>query len=50
MHVDYPDFEVILVDDGSRDETPQIAAEYPQVRYIRQENHGLSVARMSVLN
>src|SRR5262249_46833433 len=45
MHVDYPTYEVILVDDGSRDSTPQIAAEFPQVRYVRQENHGLSVAR-----
>ena len=45
MRVDYPDYEVILIDDGSRDETPKIAVEYPQVRYIRQENHGLSVAR-----
>ncbi len=45
MRLDYPDFEVILVDDGSRDATPQIAAEFPQVHVIRQENRGLSVAR-----
>jgi O-antigen biosynthesis protein len=45
MHVDYPDFEVILVDDGSNDETRRIAGEYPQVQYIHQENCGLSVAR-----
>jgi O-antigen biosynthesis protein len=43
--VDYPDYEVILVDDGSKDNTPEIAAEFPQIRYIRQTNHGLSVAR-----
>lgn len=41
----YPDYEVILVDDGSTDDTPSIAARFPQVRYIRQENHGLSYAR-----
>lgn len=43
--IDYPDYEVILVDDGSRDETPEIAARHPWVRTIRQENMGLSVAR-----
>jgi glycosyltransferase involved in cell wall biosynthesis len=43
--IDYPEYEVILVDDGSKDHTPEIAAEFPQVRYIRQVNRGLSVAR-----
>lgn len=45
MRLEYPDYEVILVDDGSTDETPQISEEFPQVRYIRQKNRGLSVAR-----
>jgi GT2 family glycosyltransferase len=45
MQLDYPDYEVILVDDGSKDSTPSIAGEFPQVRYIRQDNHGLSFAR-----
>jgi glycosyltransferase involved in cell wall biosynthesis len=43
--LNYPDYEVILVDDGSSDATPQIAARYPGVRCHRQPNRGLSVAR-----
>ncbi|TLZ45438.1 MAG: glycosyltransferase [Methanobacteriota archaeon] len=42
--VDYPDFEVILVNDGSTDATPQIASEYP-FRIIHEPNEGLSRAR-----
>jgi O-antigen biosynthesis protein len=45
MKLDYPDYEVILVDDGSADDTSAIAAQFPQVNYIRQVNEGLSVAR-----
>lgn len=45
MEVDYPEYEIVLVDDGSTDNTPEIAAEFPQVIYRRQENRGLSVAR-----
>ncbi|MGN6643997.1 MAG: glycosyltransferase family 2 protein, partial [Verrucomicrobiota bacterium] len=44
--LNYPDYEVILVDDGSTDTTPQIAAAYPDVRSLRHgTNQGLSVAR-----
>ena len=40
----YPDFEVIVVDDGSTDATAAITAEY-DVRLISTENRGLSSAR-----
>ncbi|MBP7827852.1 MAG: glycosyltransferase [Verrucomicrobia bacterium] len=44
--LNYPDYEVILVDDGSTDTTLAIAAQHPDVRYLRHPtNHGLSVAR-----
>ena len=44
--LNYPDYEVILVDDGSADETRQIALAHPNVRYFRHEkNLGLSIAR-----
>jgi GT2 family glycosyltransferase len=43
--VDYPAYETIVVDDGSTDDTAAILGDFPEVRAIRQPNHGLSVAR-----
>jgi GT2 family glycosyltransferase len=45
LALDYPDYEVIVVDDGSTDDTPAILAGFPGVRTVRQPNQGLSVAR-----
>jgi len=42
--LEYPKYEVIVVDDGSQDHTSKIARDF-EVRLIRQENSGLSAAR-----
>lgn len=44
--LNYPAYEVILVDDGSTDQTSAIASRFPKIRYLRHEtNLGLSAAR-----
>ncbi len=58
---DYSDYEIILVDDGSTDESPQICELYatearqyndqlPSIKVIHQPNCGLSVARNAGLS
>lgn len=51
---DYPDAEIILVNDGSTDDSEKICQSYAdrftQIRYIRKENGGVSTARNAGLD
>ena len=44
-----PAEEIIVVDDGSRDDPAAVVARYPGVTLVRQENQGLSGARNTAL-
>jgi hypothetical protein len=41
----YPELELIVVDDGSRDNSFEVASRFPGVRCLRQPNRGVAAAR-----
>jgi len=45
----YKNYEIIIVDDGSTDNTKSLIINYPQIKYIYQKNQGVSSARNSGL-
>jgi glycosyltransferase involved in cell wall biosynthesis len=42
---DFDDFELIVIDDGSTDDTPGLLQSYPNICVVRQDRRGVSAAR-----
>lgn len=41
----YPNYEIVVIDDGSPDNVEEVAKQYTQVKLIKQKNQGAAIAR-----
>ncbi len=46
----YKNFELIVIDDGSTDDTWDVLAKYPDIKILKQKNYGVSHARNRGIN
>src|SRR6185295_13535888 len=46
LNQSYKDYEIVVIDDGSTDRTPEVLRQYTgRVRLIRQDNQGMGAVR-----
>ena len=45
----YPQIEIVMMDDGSKDESASIGQAFPRVLYFYQENGGIAAARNAAI-
>ncbi|MEX2396948.1 MAG: glycosyltransferase, partial [Balneolales bacterium] len=42
---DYKNYEIVIIDDGSLDNTEEVVSNYEGIKYLKQKNQGLSASR-----